>query len=214
MSTQKRGSTSATAIKQTRHGQQVHLELSDRSYDIVVERGVLERIGEEIAKRVAPGGVDGRTAVVVTNPKVDLYHGEQVRESLEAAGFRVMSIVLPAGECYKTLQTVRRIYRLLHAEAVDRRAVVVALGGGVIGDVAGFVAATYNRGLDLVQVPTTLLAQVDSSVGGKTGVNFDSGKNLIGAFYQPRLVVIDPDTLKSLPIRERRSGLAEIIKYV
>ena len=109
------------------------------------------------------------------------------RAACDDAGFRVQTLSVPAGEVYKTLQTVRRLYKSLHEHKADRRAVVVALGGGVIGDVAGFVAATYNRGLDFVQTPTTLLAQVDSSVGGKVGVNFDSGKNLVGAFHQPRL---------------------------
>jgi 3-dehydroquinate synthase len=117
-----------------------------------------------------------------------------------------------AGETYKTLQTVKRVYRLLYDQAVDRRTVIVAVGGGVIGDVAGYIASTYQRGLDFVQIPTTLLAQVDSSVGGKVGVNFDQAKNLIGAFYQPRAVLADPVVLSSLPFRERRSGLAEIIK--
>jgi 3-dehydroquinate synthase len=191
----------------------VHLDLGARSYDILVERGLLARAGQEIAQRVAGGDPAGRAAVVITNPKVELYHGKAVMDSLTAAGFRVVPVVLAAGETYKTLQTVRRLYKVFHAEQLDRRAIVVALGGGVIGDVAGFAAASYNRGLDLVQIPTTLLAQVDSSVGGKTGVNFDNAKNLIGAFYQPKLVLIDPDTLRSLPIRERRSGLAEIIKY-
>lgn len=193
--------------------QNVHLDLGPRSYDILVERGLLARGGAEIAARVADGRPEGRVAVVVSNPKVELYHSRALTQSLEDTGFRVLPLELMAGERYKTLQTVERVYKTLHAEAVDRRAVVIALGGGVIGDVAGFAAATYNRGLDFVQVPTTLLAQVDSSVGGKTGVNFDAGKNLIGAFYQPRLVLIDPDTLRTLPFRERRSGLAEIIKY-
>jgi len=191
----------------------VHLDLGDRSYDILIRPGVLDDLGPAICRATGHPDGGGRTAVVVTNPKVELYFGKQTVASLEGAGFRVVVVTFPAGESYKTLQTVRRLYRRLHAEQVDRRAVVVALGGGVIGDLAGFAAATYNRGLDFVQVPTTLLAQVDSSVGGKTGVNFDSGKNLIGAFYQPRLVVIDPDTLRTLPLRERRSGLAEIIKY-
>ncbi len=190
----------------------VHLDLGPRSYDILVRRGLLARAGPEIAARVAGGDAGGRLAVVISNPKVELYHGPTVIRSLQDAGFRVQTLTLPAGEVYKTLQAVRRLYRQLHAEAADRRAVVVALGGGVIGDVAGFAAATYNRGLDFVQIPTTLLAQVDSSVGGKVGVNFDSGKNLVGSFYQPRLVLIDPDALHTLPLRERRSGLAEVIK--
>lgn len=212
MRTRKRtGNTPAEAGDTSTSPYTVRLDLGARSYDIIVKRGSLPKLGEEIAKAI--GNVQGRTAIVVTNPKVDLYHGKTVKASLEDAGFRVVTVVLTAGECYKTLQTVRRLYKTLHSEQVDRRAVIVALGGGVIGDLAGFTAATYTRGLDFVQVPTTLLAQVDSSVGGKTGVNFDNGKNLIGAFYQPRLVLIDPETLRSLPIRERRSGLAEIIKY-
>jgi 3-dehydroquinate synthase len=182
-----------------------------RSYEILVRRGLLRGLGQELVARLGDAG--GRTAVVLCNPKVELYHGQSVYRSLEEAGFKVQPLVLVAGERYKTLQTVRRVYKDLHAGAADRRTVIVALGGGVIGDVAGFVAATYNRGLDFVQVPTTLLAQVDSSVGGKVGVNFDQGKNLIGAFYQPRFVAIDPDTLYSLPLRERRSGLAEMVKY-
>jgi 3-dehydroquinate synthase len=195
----------------TAQSQLVHLDLGPRSYDILVEPGLLSRLGPEMVKRLGPG--DGRLVAIISNPKVELYHGEGVTKSLEESGFRVLPITLVAGESYKSLQTVRRVYKALHSEAVDRRAIILALGGGVIGDIAGFVAATYNRGLDFVQVPTTLLAQVDSSVGGKTGVNFDSGKNLIGAFYQPRFVAIDPDTLHSLPFRERRSGLAEVIKY-
>jgi 3-dehydroquinate synthase len=191
----------------------VHLDLGLRSYDILVKRGILSSIGTEVANRIADGDAEGRTAVIISNPKVDLYHGQIVSESLKQAGFKILPITIPAGEIYKSLQTLRRIYKELLEQQVDRRTVVVALGGGVIGDVAGFAASTYNRGLELVQVPTTLLAQVDSSVGGKTGVNFGKGKNLIGAFYQPRLVIIDPDTLQTLPIRERRSGLAEIIKY-
>jgi 3-dehydroquinate synthase len=207
-----RNTTKSALVNGADSSRTVRLDLGARSYDIIVRRGSLPSIGLEIAKALG-GSCAGRAAVVITNPKVDLYHGKAVRASLEDQGFRVVTLMVAAGECYKTLQTVRRIYKMLHAEQIDRRGIIIALGGGVIGDVAGFAAATYNRGLEYVQVPTTLLAQVDSSVGGKTGVNFDNGKNLIGAFYQPRLVVIDPDTLRSLPIRERRSGLAEIIKY-
>jgi 3-dehydroquinate synthase len=190
------------------------VDLGARSYDILVERGILGRLGPNIVKSLGlKGDADGRVAAVIVNPKVEHYHGKAIYESLQAAGFSVNPIVLVAGECYKNLQAVRRIYGMLHEQAADRRTIIVAVGGGVIGDVAGFVAATYSRGLDYIQVPTTLLAQVDSSVGGKVGVNYKDGKNLIGAFYQPRLVAIDPNTLHSLPFRERRSGLAEIIKY-
>jgi len=196
--------------------QTVHVSLGDRSYDILVGRGALARLGAETAARVAGGKTEGRLAVLLSDHAVSRRYGALARASLEAAGFRVHMALVPAGERFKTLASVSRLYQALHDQAADRRTVVVALGGGVIGDMAGFVAATYARGLDFVQVPTTLLAQVDSSVGGKTGVNFgsaqSSAKNLIGAFHQPRLVVIDPDTLRTLPERERRSGLAETIK--
>lgn len=200
--------------KQGGASQTVRVDLGERSYDIRVERGILNDLGKEALKAIGiKGDAGGRTAAVVVNPKVEHYHGKAIYESLKDAGFDVFPIVLVAGECYKNLQAARRIYGMLHERAVDRRTVIVAVGGGVIGDVAGFVAATYLRGLDYIQIPTTLLAQVDSSVGGKVGVNFKDGKNLVGAFYQPRLVAIDPNTLHSLPFRERRSGLAEIIKY-
>ncbi|MGO8672294.1 MAG: 3-dehydroquinate synthase [Capsulimonadaceae bacterium] len=206
MSRSKAGTTSGGSAPHN-----VRLNLGPRSYDIVVRRGSLCTLGDALAKVL--GETAGRVAMVVSNPKVDLYHGRVVQQSLADAGMTVIPMMIPAGESYKSLQTVRRVYKALNASKVDRRGVIVALGGGVIGDVAGFAAATYLRGLDYVQIPTTLLAQVDSSVGGKTGVNFDNGKNLIGSFYQPRFVLIDPDTLRTLPIRERRSGLAEIIKY-
>ena len=197
--------------------QTVRVSLSDRSYDILVGRGLLARLGEETAARVAGGKAAGRSAFILSSAAIANRYGASARESLEAAGFRVHTALMPAGERAKTLASVSRLYAALYDQAADRRTVVVALGGGVIGDMAGFVAATYTRGLDFVQVPTTLLAQVDSSVGGKTGVNFgsaqNSAKNLIGAFHQPRLVIIDPDTLGTLPLRERRSGLAEVIKY-
>lgn len=197
--------------------QMVRVNLGDRSYDILVERGSLTRLGTETAARIAGDKAEGHLAVVLSSPAIARRYGAAVHESLEAAGFRVHTALIPAGERSKTLASVSRLYQALFDQAADRRTVVVALGGGVIGDMAGFVAATYVRGLDFVQVPTTLLAQVDSSVGGKTGVNFgsaqNSAKNLIGSFHQPRLVVIDPDTLHTLPLRERRSGLAEVIKY-
>ena len=195
----------------------VRVSLADRSYDILVGRGSLALLGTETAARLVGGKAEGRSAFILSSAAVANRYGASARESLEAAGFRVHTALIPAGERAKTLASVSRLYGALFEQAADRRTVVVALGGGVIGDMAGFVAATYARGLDFVQVPTTLLAQVDSSVGGKTGVNFgsvqNSAKNLIGAFHQPRLVVIDPDTLRTLPLRERRSGLAEVIKY-
>lgn len=132
---------------------------------------------------------------------------------MRSSGFEPVRVVVPAGETAKSLSTVQLCYGRLAAHRLERRSFVVALGGGVVGDLAGFVAATYLRGVDFVQVPTTLLAQVDSSVGGKVGVNLQAGKNLVGAFYQPRLVLCDPDTLKTLPPREFRAGLAEVIKY-
>lgn len=207
------GKSKGLTVQRGSDSYKVHVDLGERSYDILVEPGVLDRLGSEIRDRVAGGSANGRTAIVLTNPKIDLYHGDRATRSLEDAGFRLLRVTITAGESYKTLQTVRRIYKFLYEATVDRHAILVALGGGVIGDIGGFVAATYNRGLDFVQVPTTLLAQVDSSVGGKTGVNFARGKNLIGAFYQPRLVAIDPLSLRSLSMRERRSGLAEVVKY-
>jgi 3-dehydroquinate synthase len=191
--------------------QTVHVGLGSRSYDILVRRGLLSRLGPQTAARL--GGAEGRLAVVVSSPEIAGLYGEAAAESLSAAGFRTEAVSVPPGESSKSLAAVEGLYTALHRLSADRRTVIVALGGGVIGDLAGFAAATYTRGLEFVQVPTTLLAQVDSSVGGKTGVNFGNAKNLIGAFYQPRLVVIDPDTLGTLPVRERRSGLAEVIKY-
>ncbi len=191
----------------------VPVQLGPRSYDICVERGLLVRVGQETAQRIAGGDGRGRSVFIITQPNIAKIYGQTVTGSLEAAGFTVHTIALAAGETRKTLRTVEQAYSQLRDKAADRRTVILALGGGVIGDIAGFVAATYNRGLDFVQIPTTLLAQVDSSVGGKVGVNFGQGKNLIGSFYQPRFVAIDPDTLATLPLRERRSGLAEVLKY-
>ena len=191
--------------------QTVTVNLGSRSYDIIVKRGALGRLGAETAARL--GGADGRLAVIVSSPDIAQLYGGAATESLNAAGFRTETVLVPAGEASKSLGAVEELYAALHRLSADRKTVVIALGGGVIGDLAGFAAATYTRGLDFVQVPTTLLAQVDSAVGGKTGVNFGGAKNLVGAFHQPRLVVIDPDTLQTLPERERRSGLAEVLKY-
>lgn len=178
--------------------------------------------GGQYPIRIAPGRLDAlaravpedATAVaLVTNPTVAAHYGARVRASLEASGHRVVQLELPDGEAHKNWQTLNLIFDLLLAEKFDRRAVLVALGGGVIGDMVGFAAATYMRGIRFIQVPTTLLAQVDSSVGGKTAVNHPLGKNMIGAFYQPIAVEVDTDVLRTLPAREISAGLAEVIKY-
>jgi 3-dehydroquinate synthase len=155
----------------------------------------------------------GQKIAVVVNPTVKELYGKRVVESLKAQGFMVMSIIIPDGEQYKNLDWANAIYTALLANAFDRRSLIVALGGGVIGDLAGFAAATYMRGIPFVQVPTTLLAMVDSSVGGKTGVNHPMGKNMIGAFHQPQKVLMDLEVLKTLPKAEFLSGMAEVIKY-
>lgn len=188
--------------------EKVKVELGRRSYEILVGRQLLVQIGESLATLGK-----GRRALVVTNPLVwDLY-GSEVEKGLREAGFSWRVAILPDGEEYKTLETVQTLYDQALAAGLDRQSWIVAVGGGVVGDMAGFAAATFMRGINFVQVPTTLLAQVDSSVGGKTGVNHPKGKNLIGAFYQPRLVVSDIDSLNSLPEREWAAGLAEVVKY-
>jgi 3-dehydroquinate synthase len=187
---------------------EVSVNLGERSYVITIGRGVLSWLGEIVASVRKPS-----IAAVVSNPTVGHLYAAACRASLDAAGIRNDLITVAAGERSKTLVTVRRVYEALLDLKVDRSGAVVALGGGVIGDLAGFAAATYMRGIDFYQVPTTLLAQVDASVGGKTGVDLPRGKNLIGAFHQPRAVIIDTSTLGTLPARELRSGLAEVVKH-
>ncbi len=186
----------------------LHVNLAENSYDIVIERGALASLG----RRCRDIGLKG-VAAVISNPTVAPLYGAAVHESLSSAGFTVAQIEIPDGEEYKNSTTLNQLYDNLLAAGVDRGSFVVALGGGVVGDVAGYAAATWMRGIPFVQVPTTLLAQVDSSVGGKTGIDHPKGKNLIGAFYQPRLVLIDVDTLATLDQRQFRAGLAEVIKY-
>ena len=185
--------------------ERLRIELGERSYPILVGAGLLDDpglLGESVA---------ARDVLVVTNTTVAPLYLARLERSL--AGKRVASVVLPDGERHKTLETLGQVFDALVARRMNRDACVAALGGGVVGDMAGFAAACYQRGVDYVQVPTTLLAQVDSSVGGKTGVNHPGGKNLIGAFHQPRAVVADTNTLATLPPRELRAGLAEVIKY-
>ena len=156
---------------------------------------------------------DATTLVLVTNPVIHALMGERVTQVLNQTGRPVMTVMLPDGEAYKSLDTLNQIFDAMLGAKLERKCVIVALGGGVIGDMAGFAAAVYMRGVRFVQVPTTLLSQVDSSVGGKTAVNHPMGKNMIGAFYQPIAVEIDTDVLNTLPDREMSAGLAEVIKY-
>ncbi|OAT79873.1 3-dehydroquinate synthase [Desulfotomaculum copahuensis] len=188
--------------------QKVYINLAERSYYIHIAPGLLARLGEHLAALDV-----GRRVLLVTNPTVRRLHGGPAEASLTAAGFAVVPAEIPDGEEYKSLASAEKLYDLAYGRGLDRRCPVVALGGGVTGDLAGFVAATYLRGVPFIQVPTTLLAQVDSSVGGKVAVNHPRGKNIIGAFYQPRLVLADPDVLKTLDAREISAGLAEVIKY-
>ena len=187
---------------------EVTVPLGARSYSILVGKKLLPELGRRCAALKL-----GQRCALISDANVAKLYGPTAEKSLRAAGFAPVLITVPAGETAKSLKTVQSCYDQLAAHRLERQSFVVALGGGVVGDVAGFVAATYLRGIPFVQVPTTLLAQVDSSVGGKVGVNLRAGKNLVGAFYQPRLVLADLDTLKSLPIRELRAGLAEVIKY-
>ncbi|HWY74969.1 MAG TPA: 3-dehydroquinate synthase [Verrucomicrobiae bacterium] len=186
----------------------VKVPLGNRSYRILIDERLLERLGAECAKLEL-----GNRCAVITDRNVAPRFGKAALRSLTAAGFEPFLIAVPAGETAKRLKTVHFCYDQLAAHRLERKSFIVALGGGVVGDLAGFVAATYLRGIAFVQVPTTLLAQVDSSVGGKVGVNLTAGKNLVGAFYQPRLVLCDLKTLHTLPEREFRAGLAEVIKY-
>jgi 3-dehydroquinate synthase len=184
----------------------VNVEIGARRYPIRIGAGLLDDLTAIVAE------TSGRP-VIVTNTTIFPLYGESLVSRLREAGKDVLSIVLADGESHKDWQTLNQIFDALLAHACDRKTTLIALGGGVIGDMTGFAAATYQRGIPFIQIPTTLLAQVDSSVGGKTAINHPLGKNMIGAFYQPRLVVIDTDTLNTLPPREYRSGLAEVIKY-
>ncbi|MEO5627061.1 MAG: 3-dehydroquinate synthase [Dokdonella sp.] len=183
----------------------VDVDLAERSYPIWIGAGLL---GDADRWRAA---IRGRHVLIVTNTVIAPLYLERVRAGLH--GFAYASLVLPDGEAHKTLETSAAVFDALAALGATRNATILALGGGVIGDLAGFAAACWMRGIDFVQMPTTLLAMVDSSVGGKTGVNLPVGKNLVGAFHQPRAVVADTSTLATLPDREYRSGLAEVVKY-
>ena len=186
----------------------IDVPLGPRSYSIYAGQGLLTRLGKECR-----GLRLGVRCAVLSDENVAPLYARTALDSLRDAGFDPLLVTVPAGERAKNLKVVAQCYDRLAAHRLERRSFVVALGGGVLGDLAGFVAATFLRGIDFVQVPTTLLAQVDSSVGGKVGVNLRAGKNLVGAFHQPRLVLCDQETLGTLPDREYRAGLAEVIKY-
>jgi 3-dehydroquinate synthase len=188
----------------------ITVSLASDPYPILIGEGLLGCLGTQLLER---GFRAGTRVLVVTNPVVDDFHGERTLASLTAAGFEVRKLVVEAGEEHKTPATVAAIHDAAFAHRLERSSLIVALGGGVVGDMAGFAAATWLRGIAVVQVPTTLLAMVDAAIGGKTGVNHPGGKNLIGAFHQPKLVLIDPQTLGTLPDREFRAGMAEVIKY-
>ena len=188
----------------------IRVELSANPYPIVIGAGALQQLGEQVR---AAGIKAGTKVLVVTNPVVEQQYGATALSSLKAAGFEASSLVIDAGEDQKTPATVVLIHDAAFERRLERGSLIVALGGGVVGDMAGFAAASWLRGIAVVQVPTTLLAMVDAAIGGKTGVNHPGGKNLIGAFHQPRLVLIDPATLGTLPEREFRAGMAEVIKY-
>jgi 3-dehydroquinate synthase len=186
----------------------VNVNLSGNAYPIHIEPGLLAHCGDWVRKLTA-----SEKAFVVTDSNVGPKFLAPLSASLRRAGFDSVSHTLPAGESFKNLEQIGRIYDTLIGGKIDRQGIVIALGGGVVGDMTGFAAATVLRGVPFVQVPTTLLSMVDASVGGKTGIDHPLGKNLIGAFHQPIAVLIDPETLKTLPERELRSGLAECIKH-
>ena len=187
--------------------QTLKVELADRSYPIHIGRNLISD-----ASLILPY-LKRKHVAIVTNTTVAPLYLEQLSQSLQAAGVTVITIILPDGEAYKNSTTLNTIYDTLLQNRCERSTTLIALGGGVIGDLTGYAAATYLRGVPFIQIPTTLLSQVDSSVGGKTGINHPLGKNMIGAFYQPQLVLADIDTLQTLPAREFSAGMAEVIKY-
>lgn len=186
----------------------IKVDLKERSYDIHVDIDILSEIGTYLKKEA-----DFDKIIIISDPLVNDLYGGVIRSSIRDSGFPVETIEVPRGERYKNLKQAEKLYNKLVEIGAHRDSCIIALGGGVIGDLAGFVAATYMRGMGLVHVPTTLLAQVDASIGGKTSVNHSKCKNLIGSFYQPKFVFIDVKTLTTLPERELKTGLAEVIKY-
>ena len=188
--------------------QRVRVELGERSYDIVIGSGLLSQAAEYLRPLKL-----GKRGVIITDTNVESRYADVLSKALSKDGISAEVLSVTPGEASKSLRQANRLFEKMPSLGLDRHSFLIALGGGVVGDVAGYVAACYLRGIALVQVPTSLLAQVDSSVGGKVGVNLPQGKNLVGAFHQPRLVLADTDTLATLPARELRSGFAEVIKH-
>jgi len=193
----------------TNLAQIVNVDLGDRSYPIVIGSGLLSKVGEQIKDVLGTG----LRVLIVTDSNVEPLYLNQLQDSLGKAGYNVASQPVPAGEASKSIEQIASIWSAAVDARLDRKSVIVALGGGVVGDLAGFAAASYLRGVKFVQVPTSLLAMVDSSVGGKTGINLPQGKNLVGAFHQPSMVIADLNLLSTLSEREFSSGMAEVIKY-
>lgn len=187
--------------------QTLDVSLAERSYPIHIGAGVLSEV------KLLTQHLSGKQVAIISNTTVAPLYMAKIAEPLRSQGFNVVEIILPDGEQYKNSETLNKIYDALIEARCERNATLIALGGGVVGDLTGYAAATYLRGVPFIQIPTTLLSQVDSSVGGKTGINHPRGKNMIGAFYQPKVVLIDTDTLKTLPPREYSAGVAEVIKY-
>ncbi len=188
----------------------IKVNLVNNSYEVLVGSKIIYSIGQELEKLEIP---KGGKVLVITNPDVAQPYSKLFIQSIKDCGYDPRLLILEAGEVQKTTDSIALIHNAAYEHQLDRNSTIIALGGGVIGDMTGFAAATWLRGIGFIQVPTTLLAMVDASVGGKTGVNHPKGKNLIGAFHQPKLVLIDIETLKTLPNREFRAGMAEIIKY-
>lgn len=184
------------------------IELSNKSYNIYIERGIIKKVGQHLK-----GICKGDKISVITDTNVHKLHGKKLRNIIEDNGFNVNFIVIEPGERSKSVKTLQYIYNELLNSNVTKNDLIIAFGGGVVGDIAGFAAATFLRGIQFVQIPTTLMAQIDSSIGGKVAVNLEKGKNLIGSFYQPEIVLIDPELLKTLDKRVFYDGMAEVIKY-
>ncbi|TDX45411.1 3-dehydroquinate synthase [Orenia marismortui] len=188
--------------------EQLKVELGERSYEIKIGYDILSKVGQYLKELNL-----GSKVMIITNELVDSLYGREVEQAIKKAGFEVNIAKIGDGEEYKVLDSAKNLYDQAVNANLDRSSTIIALGGGVVGDIAGFIAATYMRGVNFVQIPTTVLAQVDSSVGGKVAVNHPQGKNLIGAFYQPKLVVADIKVLSTLEPRQLKAGLAEVIKY-